>query len=102
MQYDRHEVECSCGRVHAAGAPPQAGGAAPGTVTYGPGLQAWCVFLMVMHHVPVERCADIIESMAGTRPSDGWVHSLLARAAARCGGEHDDPGADPAGPRDLR
>ena len=81
VQYDRHEVECSCGRVHAAGAPPQAGGAAPGTVTYGPGLQAWCVFLMVMHHVPVERCADIIESMAGTRPSDGWVHSLLARAA---------------------
>ena len=36
---------------------------------------------MVMHHVPVERCADIIESMAGTRPSDGWVHALLARAA---------------------
>jgi transposase len=81
VQYDRHEAVCSCGRVHAAGAPPQAGGAAPGTVTYGLGLQAWCVFLMVMHHVPVERCADIIESMAGTRPSDGWVHSLLARAA---------------------
>ena len=36
---------------------------------------------MVMRHVPVERCADIIESMAGTRPSDGWVHALLARAA---------------------
>jgi hypothetical protein len=36
---------------------------------------------MVMHHVPVERCADIIESMSGTRPSDGWVHGLLARAA---------------------
>jgi transposase len=37
---------------------------------------------MVMHHVPVERCADIVESMSGTRPSDGWVHGLLARAAA--------------------
>ena len=36
---------------------------------------------MVMHHVPVERCADILESMSGTRPSGGWVHSLLARAA---------------------
>ncbi len=83
VQYDRHEAACSCGRVHVAGAPPQAAGAAPGTVTYGAGFQAWCVFLMVMHHVPVERCADIIESMAGTRPSDGWVHSLLARAA-RC------------------
>jgi len=81
VRYDRHEVECSCGRVHVADTPPQAAGAAPGTVTYGVNFQAWCVFLMVMHHVPVERCADIIESMAGTRPSDGWVHSLLARAA---------------------
>jgi uncharacterized coiled-coil protein SlyX len=70
-QYDRHQVECGCGRVHVAEAPPQAGGAAPGTVTCGVNFQAWCVFLMVMHHVPVERCADIIESMAGTRPSDG-------------------------------
>jgi transposase len=81
VQYDRHEAVCSCRRVHVAGAPPQAAGAAPGTVTYGVNFQAWCVFLMVMHHVPVERCADIIESMAGTRPSDGRVHSLLARAA---------------------
>ncbi len=79
-QYDRHEVGCPCGRVHVAGAPPEAAGA-PGTVTYGLNFQAWCVFLMVMHHVPVERCADIIESMSGTRPSDGWVHHLLGRAA---------------------
>jgi transposase len=79
-QYDRHEVECACGRVHVADAPPEAAGA-PGTVTYGLNFQAWCVFLMVMHHVPVERCADIIESMSGTRPSDGWVHMLLERAA---------------------
>ena len=78
-QYDRHEVRCACGRVHVADAPPRAG--APGTVTYGPNFQAWCVFLMVMHHVPVERCADILESMSGTRPSDGWVHTLLGHAA---------------------
>jgi transposase len=31
VQYDRHEAESSCGRLHVAGAPPQA----PGTVTYG-------------------------------------------------------------------
>jgi transposase len=81
VQYDRHEVACGCGRRHVADAPPEAGNAAPGTVTYGLSFQAWCVFLMVMHHVPVGRCADIIESMSGTRPSDGWVHALLARAA---------------------
>ena len=79
-QYDRHQVACACGRVHVADAPPQAAGA-PGTVTYGLNVQAWCVFLLVMHHVPVERCADIIASMSGTRPSDGWVHALLSHAA---------------------
>ena len=79
IQHDRHEAECPCGQV-CAGSPPEAGGA-PGTVTYGLNFQAWCVFLMVMHHVPVERCADILGSMSGTRPSDGWVHALLARAA---------------------
>jgi transposase len=80
IQHDRHEVECACGRTHVANVPSEAAGA-PGTVTYGLNVQAWCVFLMVMHHVPVERCADILESMSGTRPSDGWVHGLLERAA---------------------
>jgi hypothetical protein len=80
IQYDRHEAECACGRARVADAPPEAAGA-PGTVTYGLNFQAWCVFLMVMHHVPAERCAGILESMSGTRPSDGWVHSLLDRAA---------------------
>jgi transposase len=80
IQYDRHEAQCGCGRARVADAPPEAAGA-PGTVTYGLNFQAWCVFLMVMHHVPAERCAGILESMSGTRPSDGWVHSLLDRAA---------------------
>jgi hypothetical protein len=73
-------VECPCGSRHVADALPGAAGA-PGTVTYGLNFQAWCVFLLVMHHVPVERCAGIVESMSGTRPSDGWVHALLDRAA---------------------
>jgi hypothetical protein len=78
-QYDEHAVACRCGRVHAA-APPAGAGEA-GTVTYGPDLQAWCVFGLVMHHVPVERCAGIIEALTGTRPPDGFVHGMPARAA---------------------
>jgi hypothetical protein len=39
------------------------------------------VFLLVMHHVPVERCAQVVEALTGTRPSDGFVHSMIARAA---------------------
>jgi transposase len=49
-------------------------------VTYGLNLQAWVVFLLVMHHVPVERCAQV-EALTGSRPSDGFVHSMIARAA---------------------
>ena len=78
-QYDGHAVACRCGRVHAA-APPAGAGAA-GTVTYGLNLQAWAVFLLAVHHVPVERCAEVIAALTGTRPSDGWVHGMLARAA---------------------
>ena len=78
-QYDGHAVSCRCGRVHVA--PPPAGAGQAGTVTYGLNLQAWCVFLLVMHHVPVERCADVIGALTGTRPSDGFVHAMIARAA---------------------
>jgi transposase len=78
-QYDEHTVACQCGRLHTA--PPPAGAGEAGTVTYGLNLQAWCVFLLVAHHVPVERCAGIIESLTGARPSDGWVHAMIARAA---------------------
>jgi transposase len=79
IQYDGHAVQCRCGRAHVA--PPPGGVGEPGTVTYGLNLQAWVVFLLVMHHVPVERCAQIVEALTGARPSDGFVHSMIARAA---------------------
>jgi transposase len=78
-QYDEHAVQCRCGRTHVA--PPPAGAGESGTVAYGLSLQAWVVFLLVMHHVPVERCAQIVEALTGARPSDGFVHSMIARAA---------------------
>ena len=80
IQYDRHAVACGCGQVHLAPAP--AGAGAPGTVTYGPNLQAWCVYLMVAHAVPVHRCAELIESLTGAAPSAGFVHGMLARGPA--------------------
>ena len=78
IQHDLHAVECGCGRVHQA--PPPCGGA-PGTVSYSVQLQAWCVFLIVAHHIPVHRCAQVIESLTGARPSPGFVHAMIARAA---------------------
>jgi transposase len=79
IQYDRHEVRCRCGRKHTA-PPPE--GATTGNIGYGPNLLSWCVFLMVVHAVPVQRCAGMLESLTGAAPSVGFVHGTLKRAAA--------------------
>ena len=78
-QHDLHEVACRCGRVHRAEAPPGAGAA--GTVTYGLALQAWCVCLIAAHAIPVHRCAELIEALTGAKPSPGFVHGMIRRAA---------------------
>ncbi|HEY1920226.1 MAG TPA: transposase [Streptosporangiaceae bacterium] len=83
-QHDLHEVACSCGRVHRAAAPAGAGMA--GTVSYGLGLQAWCVYLIAAHAIPVHRCAELIEALTGAEPSPGFVHQMIARAAAAVAG----------------
>ena len=83
-QHDLHEVACTCGRVHRAAGPGGAG--APGTVTYGLALQAWCVYLIAAHAIPVHRCAALIEALTGAEPSPGFVHSMIARAAAAVAG----------------
>ena len=67
IQHDLHAVACACERVHRAAPPPGSG--VPGTVTYGPQLQAWCVYLMVAHAVPVHRCAELIGALTGAEPS---------------------------------
>jgi hypothetical protein len=83
-QHDLHEVACRCGRVHRAAVPAGAGVA--GTVTYGLALQAWCVYLIAAHAIPVHRCAELVEALTGAGPSPGFVHSMIARAAAAVAG----------------
>ena len=77
-QHDLHEVGCGCGRIHRAAAP--AGTGVAGTVTYGLSLQAWCIYLMAAHAVPVHRCAELIEDLTGAKPSPGFVHGMIGRA----------------------
>ena len=51
-QFDQHQVQCSCGTVHTASRPE---GARSGPVGYGPNLQAFAVYLMVVHFIPAHR-----------------------------------------------
>lgn len=78
-QYDQHQVRCGCGRVHTADRPE---GARAGTVGYGPNLQAFVVYLMVVHFVPAHRCVELLESLTGAAPSVGFVHGMLVRASS--------------------
>jgi transposase len=77
-QYEQHAVRCGCGKPHIATRPD---GARPGPVGYGPNLQAWAVYLMVVHAIPVHRCVRMLESLTGAAPSPGFVHGMLRRAA---------------------
>jgi hypothetical protein len=77
-QYDQHAVRCRCGKVHTAARPD---GAGTGKVEYGPTLAAWAVFLMVVHHLPVHRCRQVLTALTGAEPSVGFVHGLLARTS---------------------
>lgn len=77
-QYDQHSVRCGCGRVHTATRPE---GARGGAVGYGPNLQSFAVYLMVVHFIPAHRCVELLQSLTGAAPSVGFVHGMLTRAA---------------------
>jgi hypothetical protein len=79
VQHNLHTVACRCGRVHTA---PRPAGVSAARVGFGVNLQAWCVYLMVAHAIPVHRCAELIASLTGAQPSAGFVHGLIGRAAA--------------------
>ena len=90
-QYDQHRVLCGCGVVHTA---PRPEGARSGPVGYGPNLQAFAVYLMVVQFIPAHRVVALLESLTGAAPSVGFVHGMLARAvrvAGRGGQTHPRP-----------
>lgn len=82
-QHDLHQVVCGCGRTHRASRPPLVL-AAP--VSYGPGIQALVVYLLIFQHLPAERAAALIADLTGAAPSVGYVHGMLARAGGQLAG----------------
>ncbi|MGH8918516.1 MAG: IS66 family transposase, partial [Actinomycetes bacterium] len=86
IQYDQHEVVCSCGATHTASRPE---GARSGQVGYGPSLAAFAVYLMVVQFLPAHRVVELLESLTGTAPSVGFVHGMLTRTAGLLSGVHD-------------
>jgi hypothetical protein len=87
-QFEQHAVLCRCGRTHVADRPEGAANGPSGTAGYGPNLAAFAVYLLVVHHIPLQRCGEILKSLTGAAPSPGFIHAMLKRAA-RAMGEAD-------------
>ncbi len=86
VQFDQHQVQCGCGAVHTATRPA---GARAGLVGYGPNLQAFVVYLLIVQFLPVARVVALLESLTGATPSVGFVHGMLARTAGLLAQVHD-------------
>jgi transposase len=71
-----------CGTVTFAEAPP---GAHPGSVSYGPVLNAAAVILACSANVPPGRAAQVMGMLLGVPVSAGWVDKAAARVSARLG-----------------
>jgi hypothetical protein len=80
VEYRLRRVRCGCGREHVAAPPERAG--TGNTRVYGVNLRALAVYLLIVQHVPVERCVRLIADLVGTAVSAGFVHKILAAVAA--------------------
>jgi len=77
-EHRAHRCRCACGTVTVSPMPEQVAGSPS---SYGPGLRALAVYLLVFQHIPFERTAQLIRDVTGAEVSTGWVASLLPEAA---------------------
>src|SRR6266540_5709103 len=74
--------QCACGQVTAGVFPEQARAAA----CYGPGVRGLAGYLMVAHHLPVWRAAQVLGDALGASVSAGMLAGLAAEGAGELGG----------------
>jgi transposase len=82
-QCEHHAVRPAPGAVRLRQAPhrPAPGGRPLRVSEAQAHLQAFAVYLMVVHFVPAQRCVELLASLTGAAPSVGFVHGMLDRAA---------------------
>jgi len=81
-EYRAERRQCGCGQVTAGVFPEQARSAA----CYGPGVRGLAGYLLVGHHLPVERAAQVLDDGLGVGCSAGMLGGLVAQAASGLGG----------------
>lgn len=77
---------CACGHETAAMFPPEARAPA----CWGPHVRAVAIYLLVRHHIPIERAAEILSDLCGAPVSTGWLATISGEAAHGLGPFIDD------------
>jgi transposase len=88
-QVTDHRAEkrrCRCGCDTTAGFPSEA--TAP--ACWGPQVRAVAVYLLVRHHLPIARVAEILSDLVGAPVSTGWLAGLTGQATDGLGSFIDD------------
>ena len=88
-QVTDHRAEkrrCVCGCDTSAGFPAEA--TAP--ACWGPQVRAVAVYLLVRHHLPIARVAEILSDLVGAPVSTGWLAGLTGQATDGLGSFIDD------------
>lgn len=73
---------CACGQVQRSGFPADV--TAP--VQYGPGVSALAVYLTQYHHLPFQRTAEVLRTVAGIALSPATIYTMVREAAQRLTG----------------
>lgn len=81
IEHQAVTCRCACGADTTGVFPPEATGAA----VWGPRTAALAVLLVIRHHVPYKRAAELLASI-GAAVSVGWIVTQVTRAAAMLSG----------------
>lgn len=82
VEHRAHKRRCACGHTTAASFPSEA--TAP--ACWGPEVRAVAAYLLVRHHLPVARVAQILTDLVAAPVSTGWVAGISVEAAGRLDG----------------
>jgi transposase len=80
MKVTEHQLavcRCACQTVSTAAGPAGVNAA----TQYGPSVAALAAYLVVAHHIPVKRAAQILADLCGAAVSVGWVAAQTSRTA---------------------
>jgi transposase len=79
VEHRAQRRHCGCGRITTAKFPVQVSAPA----VYGPGVRALIAYLGVYQHLPVDRCAQLLDDCFDASVSTGMVAAVLTEAGQR-------------------